>query len=257
MVWGSVADQMLHQSSVPILLVPRSVDADWARGTPPRLILPLDGSPLAEEALEPAEELARTLGAEVVLVRAVDPTTWLMGTSDPWGSYQPYAAEILAETNEAAAKYLDSVATNLLSKGIPSSVAVVDGHAPSVIRQVAQDNHARAIVMATHGRGGAKRLLVGSVTDAVIRSARVPVLVVRPVAAPKHAVDHTTALLPARDERSLTVRMSPKEVEVVRTALQYLIGGNQAGERAVEAFDVLERFQRVGPRAEATASGSR
>src|SRR5262249_2599810 len=66
-IYGSVADRVLRQTDVPVLLVPPGCERTWSDNRKPRILVPLDGSDLAEEALGPADELAEALGAELLL----------------------------------------------------------------------------------------------------------------------------------------------------------------------------------------------
>ncbi len=125
------------------------------------ILVPLDGSPLAEHALPYATALAKALDVRVVLLHA----------------HWPVHAE-------EDAPDLHGIANRLRSTGI--SVELQTPHLPSpgeageVILQTAGQLHASLIVMATHGRGGLGRLVYGSVADAVLRHASVPVLLVPP-----------------------------------------------------------------------------
>jgi nucleotide-binding universal stress UspA family protein len=241
-VWGSVADRVLHEAAAPIFLIPRAVDVDWARTEPAHLVVPLDGSPLAEAALGPAEKLAADLKAEVVLVQAIPPETWLMTGMDAWASPELYASELHDEQVAAANKYLESKAADLNSKGIATTIVVAEWtHPTTAIRHAVERHHAHAVVVATHGRGGATRLLLGSVTDAVLRSARVPVLVVRPAAATP--VPESQSMVKV-DERDLLIMMSPAEVEFTRVALQHFLNSSP-GRDIVRAFDLLERLYQI------------
>jgi nucleotide-binding universal stress UspA family protein len=72
-LYGSVAEEVLRLAPVPVLLVPATSERAWPTQRPPRVLLALDGSPLAAEAIEPARTWAQALGAEVVLVRVLPP----------------------------------------------------------------------------------------------------------------------------------------------------------------------------------------
>lgn len=244
-VWGSVADYVLHHTPVPTLLVPKDAEGGWADMSRPRFVVPLDGSVLAEEALPVAEELARTFNGELALVEAIEPNAWLIDAADPWATYRYDQSLILhdAQQREAAGQHLDRVATALNARGITASVTVADGRAAKVIGQAVRDRQAYAIVMATHGRGGATRLLMGSVTDSVIHSARVPVLVVRPATAWQEAQRTEPVSKPA--ERKLTVALSQPELDLTRAALQQLVNSNHSGSGLVQAFDLLDRLNQV------------
>ena len=247
-VWGSVADYVLRHTPVPMLLIPRDVEARWTDMTRPRFVVPLDGSAFAEEALPAAEELARVFNGEIELVEVVEPSVWLIDAGDPWASYsfEPSVLEIEHQQTETATHYLDKLATTLSEKGIPVSLTVATGRAPSVIRQAAREGQACAIVMATHGRGGPSRMLMGSVTDAVVRFARMPVLVVRPSAVRQAAEPTQPAMISA--ERNLALALTHSELDLMRTALQHVINNARGGGDLVPAFDLMDRLNQVhGP----------
>lgn len=75
----------------------------------------------------------------------------------------------------------------LSSQGLVTTSWVAEGPAPKVVEQAIRDHQARAVVMATHGHSGATRLLMGSVAEAILHLAQVPVLLVRPTAAKRVA----------------------------------------------------------------------
>ena len=147
-----------------------------------RIVVPLDGSELAEKALPEAEQMARLTGGTVHLVRVVDIVQL------PWyGSFAPamdYATVQAALTDEdnAAANYLSEVAARLTGAGLTASVETRRGQVPREI--VAATKPGDLIVMASHGRSGVTRWLLGSVAEEVLRHASVPVLLVRASAAP-------------------------------------------------------------------------
>ena len=192
-VLGSVAEQLSREArETPILLVPATEEggAPSAGVTAPlkRLLLPLDGSELSQVALPHAEALARALDAELVLVRAVDSEADLLAASMPTGA--PPTATLSAEDarviaikeGEAAAEALRAQAAELRGRGLAKiGVEVIEGDAAEGILAAADRLEADMIVMATHGRGGLGRLLLGSVADRVTReSERASVLLVRP-----------------------------------------------------------------------------
>ncbi len=184
-VYGSVADRVLRAATIPMLLVPAACTGSWPADRPLRILVPLDGSPLAEAALGPAAELARTLGAELLLLQVLEyplPAVADGGTyMPPWDQDADLAA---------ARQYLEAIADGLRATG--QRVAVLAVAAPpspvaqavTTIAAVIQDEHVDAIAMGTHGRGGLARLVMGSVATGVLQHATVPVLVVRPAATP-------------------------------------------------------------------------
>lgn len=192
-VLGSVAEQLSREArETPILLVPATEDAptvaEGVTASLKRLLLPLDGSELSEVALPYAEALARDLDAELVLVRAVDSEADLLAASMPTGvpptaTLSAEDARVIAiEEGEAASEALRAQAAQLRERGLTKiGVEVVEGDAAEGILAAADRIEADVIVMATHGRGGLGRLLLGSVADRVTReSERASVLLVRP-----------------------------------------------------------------------------
>jgi nucleotide-binding universal stress UspA family protein len=179
---GSVADSLVRQLPVPILLVRPVEDERPNLSVDPvvrRVVVALDGSALAEAALEPAAELARALAVPVVLVRAVGAHVEIQS------SYIPHAAQAYQEQLEAeraeARSYLDEAAGRVAGPGVEVAERVVrEGAAPRVILSTADAEGVDVVAMATHGRGGLRRLLLGSVSDKVVRAATGPVLLVRP-----------------------------------------------------------------------------
>ncbi len=129
-----------------------------------RILVPLDGSRLSEVVVPMAEALARDYEAELLLVRALRPR----GSAD---------AEV--EAQEEAEAYLRAVAGGLEARGVPTGWKVWYDDAARAIADAARYNAADLVVMSTHGRGGLTRLLLGSVAEALVRQAPVPVLLVR------------------------------------------------------------------------------
>lgn len=248
-VWGSVANRVLRRAAAPILLVPRNADAHSFRNGSTRVLVPLDGSFLAEQAIAPARELARALGAEMVLVRAVDPNTWMMA-DDSWPVYDSTLAEVLDSQVQNAQSYLQGVAATIAEPGLPVRTDVVQDRAAPALRRAAREHQASAIVMATHGRSGVNRLLMGSVTDAVLRSAHVPVLVVRPAAV---RLEHEAMSVrrPPPPERTLTLSMSGEELGLTKEALRHLLNSSRGGKTMSRALALLTRMEQVeaGPTA--------
>jgi nucleotide-binding universal stress UspA family protein len=163
-LYGSVADAVLTHSPAPVALVPADAPAPTTTEGGDRVLITLDGSALGETVLPAAAELAARLGAEIVLLRVVAHRD----------------AERLAEANA----YLMAVARRLTddptTHGLRVRVRVEVGRAPAaVIARVAEDEHATTMVMATHGRSGVGRMLLGSVATGTLRRASVPLLLIR------------------------------------------------------------------------------
>lgn len=152
-----------------------------------RIVVPLDGSELAEGAISEAVELGRNLGERLHLLRVVD-STWV-------GRYGLYGLAIesssvdgiLRADRAAATAYLDQMRTRLESTGILVTSEIREGRAADEI--VAAARLGDLIVMASHGRTGAVRFALGSVAEDVARHATVPVLLCRVA---KRGEDHAT-----------------------------------------------------------------
>ena len=192
---GSVTHNVVHHSPVPILVLradaplPTETHRDAAR--PLRALVPLDGSPLAETALEPAAHLIAALaspsGGALHLAQVVKlPST----THD-----EEFVAKIGKEILDNAKTYLAAVKDRLeetlkeLKLSITWSVAIdadvadaLIGMAKHVteIKEADELQDCNLIAMSTHGRGGWERWTMGSVTERVLNAARLPLLVVRP-----------------------------------------------------------------------------
>lgn len=146
-----------------------------------RILVPLDGSPLAQSALPYALALASAEDAPVTLLSVVPPTQMLPDY------YIPYSAAMEAAQLAAAGDALDTLARSLRAHGPRVTTAVAVGDAADQILRYAEENDVDAIVMASHGRGGAFHWAFGSVARRILTGATVPTLVVRAKDAPEHA----------------------------------------------------------------------
>lgn len=177
---GSVADHTIRHVRSPVLLVhPQNGEVDLAaRPAFRRVLVPLDGSALAEGALPMATTVARAAGAALKLVRVVGPHY----------AVSPYLPHTIAETREAterdreeAEAYLEILKGQLERDGLCVETEVPIGvPAARGILSTVEQARADLVAIATHGRGGFKRVLLGSVADKVVRASPVPVLVIRP-----------------------------------------------------------------------------
>lgn len=177
---GSVADGLIRKARQPVLLI-RPEKGQQAPEAPEfrRILLPLDGSAFSESVREKAVRLARMYDAELHLVRVI---AYPIEIASP---YLPHTVqmnqEVVDEAKAAAASYLEAICEALRAEDVRAeSHVVVDSQAGQAICAEAEEIGADLVVMATHGRGGLKRALLGSTADKVIRSAHIPVLVQRP-----------------------------------------------------------------------------
>lgn len=182
-VWlGSVADTLIHHVAVPLLLLRPHESA-----SPPehvttfrRIIIPLDGSLFAEQIIDRALGLDPARQAEYILLQVIEPFVRL---GYGGAASVPISAEyeVSMHRQTATQRYLESVAQHMRAGGrqVRTQVAIEERPAVVILRY-AQEHQADLIAMATHGRGGPARLLVGSVADKVLRGADCPVLLYRP-----------------------------------------------------------------------------
>jgi nucleotide-binding universal stress UspA family protein len=187
---GSVADALIRQATIPMLCVrPGESETDLTQELAlGRVLIPLDGSQLAEQILEPATALAAATHAELTLLRVVQ--QWMTDSDFPnsrsVSGFSPGFLEQLEvidrEERKRAEGYLDQLAERLRARSLTVQTRVVSHVRPAIaILDDASAHSVDLVALATHGRGGLKRLLVGSVADKVLRAAATPVLVYRPV----------------------------------------------------------------------------
>jgi nucleotide-binding universal stress UspA family protein len=142
------------------------------------ILVPLDGSELAEQALPLATEPAIGAHAEVTLLQAVSPTIEAFPGFPPLGRPVTELGEVPTVMRAQAAKELGERAEELREQEVPVTTVVANGHAAEVIVDEAKQRHADLIVMATHGYSGIRRWALGSVADKVLHAAATPVVLV-------------------------------------------------------------------------------
>jgi nucleotide-binding universal stress UspA family protein len=142
------------------------------------VLVALDGSGVAEGVLPFAEKIAGPLDAEVVLLRVVEPVS----PADAMASAGVAIPDTLFLRELHAKEYLTAMAKRLQAKGLRVRTALRVGVPAAEIVGAAADERADLIAMTTHGRSGFRRALFGSVAESVLRSAEVPVLMMRFVA---------------------------------------------------------------------------
>lgn len=178
---GSVADQLVRSLEIPMLIIrPREADQVPAGvAALQEILVALDGSRRAEAALPPAATLALLLRAKLALVRVVQP---VVPFTDPVRPFPLGFDEELTRLSRAEAQdYLDDVAEWLNAAGVPASAAAVVGSSAfGAIQDAARAPGTGMIALATRGRGGLPRMVLGSVADKLVRGGELPVLVTRP-----------------------------------------------------------------------------
>jgi nucleotide-binding universal stress UspA family protein len=178
---GSHVDRILRACEQPMLLIrPRHVGADdEAAGRFSKIIVPLDGSKDAEAAIPVAEELAKVLELEVILVTVIGGETTLWFAPAPQESW-PMPPFVIEWLQKEASVYLAGLAKRLRDSGLAGQWQVLRGLPGSTIVEFAKKTLDSLVVMTTHGHSGFPRWVMGSVVHEVVRKTGEPVLVIRP-----------------------------------------------------------------------------
>jgi nucleotide-binding universal stress UspA family protein len=179
---GSVADTLVRRLPMPMLLArPHEEALDVLEEVHERafdhVLIPLDGSALAETILDPAIALGQIMGAEYTLVQAIEPV--VLGYS-PAAQAVALDDQVLEQWRAESLAYLERVAGRLRERGLAVRTGIAYGSPAVAIIDYAREHAADLIAMSTHGRGGVARLLLGSVADKLVRGAGVPILIQRP-----------------------------------------------------------------------------
>ena len=159
-----------------------------------RILVPVDGSPTSNVGLAEAIKLAKLTGARLRLLHVVDETAFLMSGD----SFSAMPVDVFTLLKEAGQAVLDTARVTVDAAGIPVDTALFDSLSKRLCDRVSEQVKewgADVIVLGTHGRRGVGRMLLGSDAEQIVRTATVPVLLVRgtPV-----AVDHPASTSSAR-----------------------------------------------------------
>lgn len=174
---GSTTDALVRRTDHPVLLVHPDEDHPAPGGADQidRILVPLDGSRRSAKILGPAADLAEATGASLLLLHVVSSADFI------GGGVLPVLIQSVAEAQEQARAHLEVLAEPLRAQGLEPEVMVVDSEQPArSICDVARRRDADLIALTTHGYGGLKRAVLGSVTDKVLRGSHVPLLLYRP-----------------------------------------------------------------------------
>ncbi len=190
---GSVAYKVLHASQIPVLLIRSGIPEEtvydqWPQRT---ILVPLDGSRLAESALPLAEQLAKERDIQntrIVLVNVCKPDllpqgSYYMNPDYPPTTplqYEDYVKQETAKTKDASRQYLERITQKIKLEGIKIKTEVLAGDAAEEIIKYANSHPFQVIVMTSHGHSGFKHLVLGSVAEKVVLETHTPVLIVKP-----------------------------------------------------------------------------
>lgn len=170
---GSVTERVLRSTSIPVWVV---------RTTEPvkRVLITLDGSSLAEQALAPGLAIARRMGADVILLRVVPPVVVSRLAVEHLESTERGLGQRLMESlYEEADNYLATIARRYEDWDLPITTEVVGGPPAASILAFAHRRQVNLIAMTTHGHTGLRRWWYGSVTPKVMRGSNASILVIR------------------------------------------------------------------------------
>jgi nucleotide-binding universal stress UspA family protein len=179
-IFGSVADRVARSAQVPVFILRTADEAPNGAVTISRLVVPLDGSPIAERALPVATEIAKRLSVPVHVVRAVDATTAVPVALSVFGPSPMVTADITEqlwrEVEAEAKKTVADAIARLKDEGFEATGATLNGSPFFAISAATKPGD--VIILTSHGRGGVRRWLLGSVAEKLVREAPVPVLLV-------------------------------------------------------------------------------
>jgi nucleotide-binding universal stress UspA family protein len=164
-VLGSVAEAVMRKSAAPVVLVGGQLSPEWELGDSPIVLAALDGSKPSLAAAQAAGDLAAAIAARVRVVEVVRPSDVIT----------------VGELRDAEVDMLEGAVDRLLALGVPAEYEVLDGFdAADMLVQDARDHRAAFLALASHGRTGLGRVVLGSVAVKTVRHAQCPVLVVGP-----------------------------------------------------------------------------
>jgi nucleotide-binding universal stress UspA family protein len=145
-----------------------------------KILVPLDGSPLAERALEPALSLAKAVDSDVILLRVVTGRDVVPEALTPTGdNLDPEANELTASERDEAEAYLQSIFRDRPNQHLFFDVQTTTGDIAEAIVAYVEKHHVDLIVMSSHGRSGLGRWLHGSVAEKVLRGADCATMIIR------------------------------------------------------------------------------
>lgn len=180
LLFGRVAQQVLQHGTIPVFLVQPSPRGREQPFSCRRLLVPLDGSEMAEAALPSASAIAGAFGAEMLLVMVVPTVETVSGDRAAATRLMPTAAAAVLDVEAAqAAAYLRERAARLQGEGRRVTVAVERGTPVRALLDATVRREADLIAMATHGRSGIDAVWAGSVASRITAQSTRPVLLIR------------------------------------------------------------------------------
>jgi nucleotide-binding universal stress UspA family protein len=182
------------------------------------ILVPLDGHPLAEQALPVGRQVARRCGATLHLVTVQPPMSPLVLTSD----VAAMAQEIEEDTAQAMRAYVERVAAMARCDDVTIASALLEGPPAECLAAYVRDHGIELVVMTTHGRGGLSRIWLGSVADRLLRTVDVPVLLLRARDIPQ-PVDYRRVLVAVGERAELELIEPALTLGAVAGATSYVL----------------------------------
>lgn len=143
-----------------------------------KILIPLDGSKLAEKVLPYATEIAQRFNADLLLVRVLQPMVVIPGNHET----SSYRLDLLQSIETEATLYLKNIQKSLTAQGLSVKFDLLEGGPiAEMIIEAAVDQNIDLIVISTHGYSGSKRWVYGSVANKVLQQAPCPVFLVRAI----------------------------------------------------------------------------
>lgn len=144
-----------------------------------KIMVPLDGSPIAECVIPHIEAIAKACGSNVELISVVEPTE--IPTRGKIALSDEDLKQIDNEVKKETHKYLDGISQRLNRSGVKANPVILVGKPGDSLIEYTQNNDVDMLIMATHGRSGLTKFFWGSVAEKVLRAVNVPVLLVKAI----------------------------------------------------------------------------
>ncbi len=170
---GGVARRLINIVDKPVLLVQEMGSSNGAPQKFKKILVTLDGSEYSERSLPYAKLFSKVFGAEILLLSVPE-----VPEAEKYGPMADVVIEMRQQAEATATQYLEGVATRLQANGNPVHILVTGSNPARTIFQVSEAEDVDLIMMATRGRGGLDRILMGSVAERLVQHTVRPVLLV-------------------------------------------------------------------------------
>lgn len=184
LLFGRIAQQTVQRGTIPVLLFRPHDAADAPAFTPQTILIPLDGTPEAEAALQPACVFGTAFGASLHLVMVVPTQDTVRGDRQAVTSLLPAATRATLDlAHRDALSYLSNLAESVQGEhpGMAVTTEVRRGDIPAALVDEAGEPGVGLIVIATHGRAGLQAVWAGSVTAQLLKRVHAPILLLRTI----------------------------------------------------------------------------